>query len=215
MGKDLTEAFRVLWKSPRFAWTAIVVLALGIGVNSATFTLVYSALLRPLPYAEPERVAVIMGTSPLSDAPFSIPPADYLDFRTRTRSFGPMAAAELWQASLTGAGEAEELHGMRATAQIFDVFGVPAARGRTFLPEYDRPQAPRVVVLASSLWKRRFGGANSVGLSPGCLRPAASICPASRRSASARRWSRSTCWSACSRASCSAWRRPCGLRVSI
>ena len=162
MGKDLSHAFRVLWKSPRFAWTAIVVLALGIGANSAMFSLVYSVLLRPLPYAEPERIAVIMGTSPLRDTPVSIPPADYLDYRARTRSFGPMAAAELWSPSLTGAGEAEELHGMRTTAQLFDVFGIPAAQGRTFIPEDDRPQAPRVVVLASSLWKRRFGGANDV-----------------------------------------------------
>ena len=158
MRKDLFHAVRVLWKSPRFAFTAIAVLALGIGANSAMFTLVYSVLLRPLPYAEPDRVAVILGTSPLRDAPFSMPPADYLDYRARTHSFGPMAAAELWSSSLTGTGEAEELRGIRTTAALFDVFGVQAAQGRTFLPEDDRPEAPRVVMLAASLWKRRFGG---------------------------------------------------------
>jgi putative ABC transport system permease protein len=136
----------------------VAVLALGIGANSAMFSLVYSVLLRPLPYTAPDRVAVILGTAGLRDAPFSLPPADYLDYRRRTHSFGPMAAAELWSASLTGTGEAEELHGIRTTAEIFDVLGVRAALGRTFLAEDDRPEAPQVVVIAASLWKRRFGG---------------------------------------------------------
>src|SRR5215471_9803886 len=162
MGKDLLHACRVLCKSPRFALTAVFLLALGIGANSAMFGLVYSVLLRPLPYHEPNRVAVILGTSKLRDAPFSVPPADYLDYRARTRSFGPMAAAELWGPSLTGSGEPEELHGVHTTAAIFDVFGVKAQQGRTFLADDDRPDAPRVVVLAASLWKRRFGGEPSV-----------------------------------------------------
>jgi predicted permease len=162
MRRDLAHAVRVLWKSPRFAVTAVVVLALGIGANSAMFTLVYSVLMRPLPYAAADRIAVIMGTSALRDAPFSLAPADYLDYRARTRSFEPMAAAELWSPSLTGSGEAEELHGLRTTAAMFDVFGVAAKIGRTFRPEDDRPAAPRAVVIAASLWKRRFGGGADV-----------------------------------------------------
>jgi putative ABC transport system permease protein len=158
MSKDLLHACRVLSKSPRFALTAVAVLALGIGANSAMFSLVYSVLLRPMPYSAPDRVAVVLGTQGLRDAPFSLAPADYLDYHQRTHSFGPMAAAEVWSASLTGDGEAEDLHGIRTTAQIFDVLGVPAALGRTFLPDDDRPDAPPVVVIAASLCKRRFGG---------------------------------------------------------
>jgi putative ABC transport system permease protein len=137
---------------------ALAVLALGIGANSAMFSLVYSVLLRPLPYRDPGRIAVILQTAEHRDTPFSLPPATYLDLRARTRSFSSMAAAELWSPSLTGNGAAEQLHGIRTTAAIFDVFGVPAFRGRTFLPDDERPDAPRVVVIAASLWKRRFGG---------------------------------------------------------
>src|SRR5437660_10768347 len=115
MGKDLLHAVRVLSKSPRFALTALLLLALGIGANSAMFSLVYSVLLRPLPYHQPDRVAVILLTARHRDTPFSMPPADYLDYRTRTRSFGAMAAAEIWSPSLTGSGEPEELHGLRTT----------------------------------------------------------------------------------------------------
>jgi putative ABC transport system permease protein len=159
MRRDVAHAVRVLWKSPRFALAALVVLALGIGANSAMFSLVYSVLLRPLPYRDPSKIAIILGTAEHRDMPFSLPPAVFLDFRARTHSFAHMAAAELWSPSLTGNGEAEELHGLRTTAAIFDVFGVPAIQGRTFLPEDEQPDAPRVVVIAASLWKRRFGGA--------------------------------------------------------
>jgi putative ABC transport system permease protein len=162
MRRDVAHAIRVLWKSPRFTAAALVVLALGIGANSAMFSLVYSVLLSPLPYREPARIAVILGTAEHRDMPFSLPPAVFLDFRARTYSFGPMAAAELWSPSLTGTGEAEELHGLRTTAAIFDVFGVPAMQGRTFLPEDEKPGSPKVVVIAASLWRRRFGGETSV-----------------------------------------------------
>jgi putative ABC transport system permease protein len=128
------------------------------------FSLVYSVLLRPLPYRDPGKIAVILGTAEHRDMPFSLPPAVFLDFRARTRSFSAMAAAELWSPSLTGSGEAEELHGIRTTAATFDVFGVPAIQGRTFLPEDERPDSPRVVVIATSLWKRRYGGgAGAIG----------------------------------------------------
>jgi predicted permease len=158
MIRDLAHAIRVLWKSPRFTIAALIVLALGIGATSAMFSLVYSVLLNPMPYREPDRIAVILGTAEHRDIPFSLPPAVFLDFRARTHSFSDMAAAELWSPSLTGSGDADELHGIRTTAALFDVFGVHAIQGRTFLPEDDRADAPRTVVIAASLWKRRFGG---------------------------------------------------------
>ena len=158
MGRDLRYSLRVLRRSPRFAATAIIVLALGIGANSAMFTLVYSVLLRPLPYHQPDRIGVILGSSETRGGAFSMPPADYLDFRARNHSFSGIAAAEVWSPSLTGSGEAEQLHGLRASASLFDVLGVPAAMGRVFLPEDERADAAPVVVLGSGVWKRRFGG---------------------------------------------------------
>jgi len=162
MLRDIRYAFRVLLKSPRFTATAILVLALGIGANSAMFTLVYSVLLRPLPYQEPGRLAVVMGSGEKGGGSFSMPPADYLDFRDRNRSFDAMAAAEAWSPSLTGSGDPEELAGLHASASLFQVLGVQAALGRAFVPEDDRPESSHVVVLGSGLWKRRFGGDRSI-----------------------------------------------------
>jgi predicted permease len=162
MLRDVRYAFRVLLKSPRFTATAILVLALGIGANSAMFTLVYSVLLRPLPYQEPGRLAVIMGSSEKAGGSFSLPPADYLDFRDRNRSFDAVAAAEVWSPSLTGSGDPEELPGLHASASLFQVLGVQAALGRAFIAEDDRPESSHVVVLGSGLWKRRFGGNRSI-----------------------------------------------------
>jgi putative ABC transport system permease protein len=158
MGRDLLYSLRVLRKSPRFPSTAVLVLALGIGANSAIFSLVYSVLLRPLPYRDPGRLAVILGSSEKRGGAFSVPPADYLDFRERNHSFSSMAAAEVWGPSLTGSGEAEELHGLRASSSLFEVLGVDAAAGRVFLPEDGRAGAAPVVVLGAGLFKRRFGG---------------------------------------------------------
>ena len=161
MGRDVLYSFRVLRKSPRFTLTAVLVLALGIGANSAIFSLVYSVLLCPLPYRDPGRLAVILGTSEQRGGAFPLPPADYLDLRDRNHTFSSTAAAEVWSPSLTGSGEAEELHGLRASASLFEVLGVRAAAGRVFLPEDGRADAARVVVIGASLWRRRFGGDNS------------------------------------------------------
>jgi putative ABC transport system permease protein len=162
MGKDVLYALRVLRKSPHFTITAIAILALGIGANSAMFSLVYSVLLRPLPYHEPGRIAVILGSSPQRSGTFPLPPADFLDYRARSHGFTTMAAAELWSPSLTGEGEAEELPGVRTSAALFDVFGVHAALGRTFEPKDERVDAAPLVVIGAGLWKRRFGGDPSV-----------------------------------------------------
>src|SRR5450432_1571514 len=162
MLRDVRYAIRVLLQSPRFTATAILVLALGIGANSAMFALVYSVLLRPLPYDRPDRLAVIMGSSEKHGGNFSMPPADFLDFRGRNRSFTDMAAAEVWSPSLTGSGEPEELQGLHASASLFQVLGVQAALGRAFVAEDDRPESPHVAVLGAGLWKRRFGGDRSV-----------------------------------------------------
>src|SRR4051794_33119561 len=162
MAKDIRYALRVLRKSPHFTITAIAILALGIGANSAMFSLVYSVLLRPLPYREPGRIAVVLGDSPQRSGTFPLPPADFLDYRARSHGFSTMAAAELGSPSLTGEGEAEDPRGVRTSAALFDVLGVHAARGRIFDPADERTDATPVVVIGSGLWKRRFGGDPSV-----------------------------------------------------
>uniref|UniRef100_Q020L6 Permease n=1 Tax=Solibacter usitatus (strain Ellin6076) TaxID=234267 RepID=Q020L6_SOLUE len=162
MGRDLLYSLRVLRRSPRFTATAMLVLALGTGANTAMFCLVNSVLLRPLPYHDPGRIGVLLASSETRAGAFSMPPADFLDFRARNRSFTAMAAAELWSPSLTGDSEPEQLQGLRASASLFDVLGVPAVIGRAFRLEDERAGAAPVVVLGAGVWKRRFGGDRSI-----------------------------------------------------
>ncbi len=162
MGRDLLYSLRVLLRSPRFTATAMLVLALGTGGNTAMFCLVNSVLLRPLPYHDPGRIGVLLASSETRAGAFSMPPADFLDFRARNRSFTAMAAAELWSPSLTGDREPEQLPGLRASASLFDVLGVPAVLGRTFRREDERADAAPVVVLGAGVWKRRFGGDRAI-----------------------------------------------------
>lgn len=154
---DLRHSLRTLLRNPRFTLLAVAVLALGIGATSAMFSVVYSVLWRPLPYQDPNRLLVLLGAVPGRGDSMPVPPGDFQAFRTRARSFANLAAAELWSPTLTGSDQAEELNGLHTSATLFDVLGVPAALGRTFAPEDDRPGAPKVVVLSYPLWQRRFG----------------------------------------------------------
>ena len=154
---DLRYAIRTLLKTPRFTAMAIAALALGIGATSAMFSVVYSVLLRPLPYYQPDRVMVVMRGSVRHSNPMPMPPADYRDFRDRNRSFEHLAAAELWAPALTGVDQAEQLPGLHASASLFQVAGVDAALGRTFLPDDGK-----VVVISHNLWTRRFGADRGV-----------------------------------------------------
>ncbi len=154
---DLRHSLRTLLRNPRFTFLAIAVLALGIGATSAMFSVVYSVLWRPLPYQDPSRLMVLLGSTQGRGDRMPVPPGDFDAFRTRGQSFSNLAAAELWSPTLTGVDQAEELHGLHTSASLFDVLGVPAALGRTFAPDDDRPGAPKVVVLSHQLWQRRFG----------------------------------------------------------
>jgi predicted permease len=151
--QDLRHGARSIAKNPGFALLAILALALGIGANTAIFSVVNSVLLRPLGYADPSRLVVI-----LHEGKFPASPADYLDWRKQSRSFEQLAAAQLWGATLTGIEHAEELAGMQVSANLFDTLGVPAVRGRTFDASEDQPASKHVAVLSYQLWQRRFGG---------------------------------------------------------
>lgn len=159
---ELRHSLRTLLRNPRFTFLAVAVLALGIGATSAMFSVVYSVLWRPLPYQDPSRLMVLLGSAQGRGDRMPVPPGDFNAFRTRGQSFSNLAAAELWSPTLTGVDQAEELHGLHTSASLFDVLGVPAALGRTFAPDDDRPGAPKVVVLSYQLWQRRFGADPSI-----------------------------------------------------
>src|SRR5258706_10018870 len=151
--QDLRYGARSIGKNPGFAILAILALALGIGANTAIFSVVNSVLLRPLGYADPSRLVVI-----LHEGKFPVSPADYLDWRKQSGSFKQLAAAQVWGATLTGSEYAEALAGMQVSANLFDTLGVPAARGPTFHASEDLPASKHVAVLSYQLWQRRFAG---------------------------------------------------------
>jgi predicted permease len=154
---DVRLASRILRKSPAFTTVAILTLALGIGANTALFSVVNAVLLRQLPFAHADRTVWITGVRPdRSDAPFSLP--DFLDYRDHTDSLDSISAMGNWSANMTGRGDAERLNGLRVSANLFEALGVNAVLGRTLEPEDDRPEAHRVLVMTYGLWQRRFGG---------------------------------------------------------
>ncbi|MGH9837909.1 MAG: ABC transporter permease [Blastocatellia bacterium] len=159
--QDLRYGARMLLKQPGFTLIAVLTLALGIGANTAIFSLVNTVLLRQLPYRQPEQLAWVWATRTDRDKAFySIP--NFLDTRERQQSFAQLAAFANWGANLTGAGEPERLPGVRLSAHALQMLGVEAAAGRTLLAEDDNPNNARAVVLSYSLWQRRFGGRQDV-----------------------------------------------------
>lgn len=155
IARDLRLALRTLGRSPGFSAIAVLAFALGIGANSAIFSVVNSVLLHPLAYAEPERLVVAehAGPSPVA-------PATFLDWRRQSTTFQDMAAAQAWGGSLRGAERPESIVGLRVTGNMFALLGVPPAKGRTFTPADDRADAQPVVVISNSLWQRKFNSAD-------------------------------------------------------
>jgi predicted permease len=159
--QDLRYGFRTFLKSPGFAAAAVLTLALGIGANTAIFSLVNAVLLRQLPYKNPEKLIWVWSTRTDRDKAFySIP--NFIDTRDENQSLEQMAAFSNWGANLTNQGEPERIQGVRLSAHAFQMLGIEAALGRTLIAEDDRPQSPRVIVLSHGLWQRRFGGDREV-----------------------------------------------------
>ena len=155
---DIRYAARRLRQSPAFALMVILTLALGIGANSAIFSVVNGVLLRPLPYTEPDRLVTIFHQYPSLklEAPVSAP--GFKDYRDRTHSFSGVAVEVPWNVNLTGVGEPERLRGVKVSALFFSALGVPALAGRTFRPEEDAIGNEHEIVISDGLWKRIFGG---------------------------------------------------------
>jgi putative ABC transport system permease protein len=159
--QDLRYALRNLRRSPGFAAAAIATLALGIGANTAIFSVMDAVLLRPLPYPASGQLAMVGDRTPSGGAG-NVGYLTYLDLRERNRTFASLAAIRLWAPTLVNGGEAERVPAMRVSANYFDVLGVRPALGRTFSAEQDRPDTWRVLVLSDGLWRRKFGADPSV-----------------------------------------------------
>jgi len=159
---NLRYTFRQIAKHPGFFALAMAALALGIGANTAIFSAVEAVLLRPLPYSHPDRLAVVWEDASYVGFPNNTPaPANYLDWQARNQVFTDMLATRFDTASLTGDGQPEQLSGKKVTPNFFDVLGVQPVVGRPFTVEEDKSQTP-VVVLGYNLWRRRFGGDESI-----------------------------------------------------
>ena len=166
---DLRYALRTLLKAPAFAVVAILTLGVGIGANTAIFSVVNSALLRPLSYAEPQQLYIVREIVPQMAKFYPTLAANIPDFRIwqqRVHSFSAVAIAEATDATLSGRGDPEILRGVRASANLFDVLGVRPALGRPFRAEEDEPGRGRVVLLTQPFWESRFqADPNTVGQS--------------------------------------------------
>ena len=141
-------------KNPAFTVIAIVALALGIGANSATFSVVDAVLLRPLPFKHPQQLVMVWENAAHLGFPRNTPsPANFLDWQKQAQSFIGMSATAERSFNLTGVGEPQRLDGRRVSSNLFDLLGVSPLLGRTFVPDDDRP-GTRVVLLSYSLWQR-------------------------------------------------------------
>src|SRR5918998_1679370 len=167
--QDIRYGFRMMWKRPGFTAVVVLTLGLGIGANTAIFTVVNAALLRGLPYEEPERLMHLFETTPQKN--FGRREASYPDFFDwrQNQSFEGLAAYTGGAGfALAGPDGSELVEAGRVTANFFDVLGVRPALGRTFREGEDEAGAERVVVLSHGAWQRRFGGDPSavVGVLP-------------------------------------------------
>jgi putative ABC transport system permease protein len=156
--QDLRYSFRVLIANPAFTFTAIAALALGIGANTAIFTVVNAVLLKPLSYPDPERMVQLMNTEP--DGQWAgASPTKFNNWRAQTSVLQDVTAYDFGGPgfNLTGAVP-EQVHGIHVSEAYFRLFGAPIMLGRTFTPQEDSPNGGKVVVISYGLWQRKFGG---------------------------------------------------------
>ena len=156
--QDLRYGARMLLKNPGFTLIAVITLSLGIGANTAIFSVVNAVLLRPLPYSDPSRL-VLLGNRWNGFEFAAVSLTEYLDYRARSTSFEELASYQQSSANLsTGAGEPERVQSASVTATLFSVLGVDAVWGRAFSPREEQSGANRDALLSYGLWQRRFGG---------------------------------------------------------
>ncbi|MGA7854102.1 MAG: ABC transporter permease [Candidatus Acidiferrales bacterium] len=159
--QDLKYAVRMLVKSPGFTAIAILTLALGIGANTALFSVVNGVLLRPLPYAQPDRLVVLSEKSPVFESS-SISYPNFLDWQRTNTTFTSIAAYRSDDFNITGSGEAERVRVGMISAGFFEILGVNPVRGRLFTTQEDRLGGAPVVLISAGLWQRKFGSAPDI-----------------------------------------------------
>jgi len=164
--QDFRYGFRMIRRSPGFAAVAILVLALGIGANTAIFSVVNGVLLRPLPYSEPERLVRIWHTPPPQNFPgidrFSVSAANFVDWKAQSKSFDGMAMYSFNHADMTGGSKPDVVRLARVTDGFFTVFGMQPLLGRIFTVDEDQVGHGRVVILSYPFWKAQFGGDQNI-----------------------------------------------------
>ncbi|HXG68904.1 MAG TPA: ABC transporter permease [Blastocatellia bacterium] len=159
LAQDIRYGVRTLVKNPGFTIVAVIALALGIGANSAIFTVVNGVILRPLPYEDPEELVLVWETRPARNIMRGVfSPADFLDTRNQNQVFEDMAAFNGANITRTDGGEPERVRGNRVSHGFFSILGIQPALGRAFLPEDEKFGNHRVVILSHGYWQRRFAG---------------------------------------------------------
>lgn len=158
--QDLRYAARIVRRSPGFTFFAVLILALGVGANTAMFSLTSAVLLRQLPFPNPGRLVVLWEDSTAVGGPAHRMPAweDYVEWTRQNRSFDALAALADVSYNLTGDGEPERVGASLTTANLFSLLGIQPVLGRTFAPADEGPDASPVVVISDRLWRSRFAG---------------------------------------------------------
>ena len=159
--QNVKFALRLLRKSPGFAFVAVVIMALGIGANTAIFSVVHAVLLEPLPFRDADRLVQVWHVPPQTSFPgmtrFAVSAANFLDWQKQNNVFERMALYGGGGYDITGSGKPESIHAGRVSADFFSVLGVQPLHGRVFLPEEDRPGSNHEVILSYKLWQSRYG----------------------------------------------------------
>jgi putative ABC transport system permease protein len=155
--QDMRYGVRMLLKRPGFTLVAVITLVLGIGANTAIFSVVNAVLLRPLPYKNADRITVIQEISKEGKR-VQVTPANFVDWRNQNTVFEHLAAIFERTANLAGTDEAERINLAMTSANFFDVFGAQPTHGRLFIAEDEQAGHPEIIVISHGLWQRRFGG---------------------------------------------------------
>src|SRR5215831_3918556 len=163
---DFRFSLRLLRRNPGFAAAAIVVLALGIGANTAIFSVVNAVLLRPLPFDDPSRIMQVWHVPPPKSFPgmtmFSVSPANYLDWHSQSSSFEQMAAYGFRSFTVGGTERPEAIQAGAVASDFFPLLRVQPLLGRTFTPDEDQPGATHVVVLGYNFWRDHFASDGNI-----------------------------------------------------
>ncbi|HKD07697.1 MAG TPA: ABC transporter permease [Bryobacteraceae bacterium] len=161
--KDLKHSLRMFRENPGFTLAAVSALTVGVGLNTAIFSVVNAVLLKPPPFADPDRIVMFMNTSPGGQGP-AASPAKFNHWRAQTSVVQDVSVFRTGVLNLTGGDVPEQVRSGQVSADFFKLFGVPLAQGRGFTHEEDLPNGPHVTLISEGLWRRRFGGdANILG----------------------------------------------------